>query len=135
LIVIGPKILLRHPLAISSLSEMETGTHFFPVIPDTTIQHPEKVQRVLFVAGKFYYELYTQRAAKNLQEKVALVRIEELSPFPAAEIKEAISAYTQANDFVYVQEEPQNQGAYTFMEPRLNQIVPSKVKFKYFYLY
>jgi probable 2-oxoglutarate dehydrogenase E1 component DHKTD1 len=106
---------------------MDAGTHFFPVIPDTTILHPEKVQRVLFVAGKFYYELYTQRAAKNLEDKVALVRIEELSPFPAKEIQEAIAGYTQAHDFVYIQEEPQNQGAFTFMEPRLNQLVPSKV--------
>ncbi|KAG0366465.1 dehydrogenase E1 and transketolase domain-containing protein 1 [Gamsiella multidivaricata] len=132
LIVIGPKTLLRLPTAISSLKDMGPGTTFEPVLGDSkTEQDPSAVERVLFVSGKLYYDLVKERESKGVDEKVALVRVEELSPFPKDGLKQQIETYSDAKEFTWIQEEPQNGGAYSFMEPRIRQLLPEKVSLGY----
>jgi probable 2-oxoglutarate dehydrogenase E1 component DHKTD1 len=103
---------------------MEPGTHFKPVIDDIAVAP----QRVLFLSGKLYYELYAERQKLKLEEKVALIRVEELCPFPAGELNKLAEKYEQSSEFFWIQEEPQNQGAWTFIEPRFRQLLGSKVR-------
>ncbi|WP_371185952.1 2-oxoglutarate dehydrogenase E1 component [Thalassotalea maritima] len=110
LIVMSPKSLLRHPLAVSSLEELAEGT-YHNVIGEIDDIKPENVERVVMCSGKVYYELLDQRR-KNEQTNVAIVRIEQLYPFPEAELKDVIAQYPNAKDYVWCQEEPQNQGAW-----------------------
>ncbi|KAJ3093151.1 putative 2-oxoglutarate dehydrogenase E1 component DHKTD1, mitochondrial [Quaeritorhiza haematococci] len=128
LVVIGPKILLRHPQAVSDLAEMGPKTHFHPVLPDPTISaaQTKDVRRVIFVCGKLYYDLVKARQDKKLDGQVAIVRMEELAPFPTAEVVEELAKFGHVREFFWVQEEPQNQGAYTYVEPRLSQLLPNK---------
>lgn len=97
LIVVGPKVLLRHPLATSSLAEMAPGTTFLPVLSDPAIQNPSTVKSVLFLSGKLYYDLVKERAARGLEQTVALVRVEELSPFPAEDLSAEIAKFQNAH--------------------------------------
>ncbi|KAG1052090.1 hypothetical protein G6F43_005752 [Rhizopus delemar] len=130
LVVISPKSLLKSPVAVSSLEEMGPGTSFQPVLGDSTIEDASQVEKVVFVSGKFYYDLVKEREQRGMKDRMALVRIEELSPFPKNELKKEIEKYQQASEFVWCQEEPQNAGAYAFMSPRLNQLIPEgKVSF------
>ncbi|KAF9578818.1 hypothetical protein BGW38_005199, partial [Lunasporangiospora selenospora] len=132
LIVVGPKTLLRLPQAVSSFDEMAPGTTFEPVLGDEkTEQDPSSVEKVLFVSGKLYYDLVKERETKGAGEKVAIVRVEELSPFPREGIKDQIQKYSGANDFTWIQEEPQNGGAYSFMEPRIRQLLPENKSLGY----
>jgi probable 2-oxoglutarate dehydrogenase E1 component DHKTD1 len=103
---------------------MAPGTKFQPVLQDASIEDPSKVEKVVFLSGKFYYDLVKEREARGYNDRVALVRIEELSPFPKEELKKEIEKYEAANEFVWCQEEPQNAGAYAFMAPRLAQLLP-----------
>lgn len=132
LIVIGPKTLLRLPTAISTLEDMAPGTSFEPVLGDnSTEKDPSAVEKVLFVSGKLYYDLIKERQTKGADEKVAIVRIEELSPFPKEGIQKQIETYSGAKDFTWIQEEPQNGGAYAFMEPRIRQLLPEDKSLNY----
>jgi probable 2-oxoglutarate dehydrogenase E1 component DHKTD1 len=121
--VIGPKVILRHPLATSNLPEFAPGTHFQPVLGENV----NDAKRVLFLTGKLYYELVAERQKRKLEDKVALVRVEELCPFPARELQQVLGQYQNVQDIVWVQEEPQNQGAFSYIEPRLSQLLGTKV--------
>lgn len=136
---------------------MAPGTHFQPVLPDITITDPTKVKRVMFVSGKIYYELVKERASrgKDFGESVAIVRVEELCPTPIKELQEVIGGLGRVEgtssehfgpvaryivlkdpfaypiDWMWVQEEPQNQGAYTFIQPRLERLLPACQKVFY----
>ncbi|KAJ3185915.1 hypothetical protein HDU85_000827 [Gaertneriomyces sp. JEL0708] len=134
LIVASPKSLLRHPMATSSISQMTEGTHFEPVLSDPSITDPAAVQKVVFVSGKVYYELVTERAKRGLDGKIALVRVEELCPVPKEELENVIERlmwHDCAVDWTWLQEEPENQGAYTFIAPRLQQLLPQGQTLKY----
>lgn len=122
---------MYYQLAVSSLSDMGPGTQFQPVLKDTSIQNTDQVEKVVFVSGKYYYDLKKERESRDMNEKVALVRVEELSPFPKDQLQQEISRYANASDFVWCQEEPQNAGAYTFMAPRLNQLLPENKMIQY----
>ncbi|KAF9996330.1 putative 2-oxoglutarate dehydrogenase E1 component DHKTD1, mitochondrial [Entomortierella chlamydospora] len=113
LIVVGPKTLLR------------------PVTWTKTEQDPSAVEKVLFVSGKLYYDLVKERETKGVDEKVAIVRVEELSPFPKDGLLEQIKTYSGAKEFTWIQEEPQNGGAYSFMEPRIRQLLPESKSLGY----
>ncbi|GAA5195022.1 multifunctional oxoglutarate decarboxylase/oxoglutarate dehydrogenase thiamine pyrophosphate-binding subunit/dihydrolipoyllysine-residue succinyltransferase subunit [Rugosimonospora acidiphila] len=115
LVVFTPKSLLRHKLAVSAVSEFTTGT-FQRVIPDTVA--PASITRVLFCSGKVYYDLIQARADRKITN-TAIVRVEQLYPLPVDEIRAAIAQYPAANDFSWVQEEPANQGAWSFMAMNL----------------
>jgi probable 2-oxoglutarate dehydrogenase E1 component DHKTD1 len=103
---------------------MGPGTRFQPVLGDNTIENTDQVKKVVFVSGKFYYDPVKERERRGMKDRVALIRIEELSPFPRNELKKEIELYGQADEFVWCQEEPQNAGAYSFMAPRLSQLIP-----------
>ncbi|KAF9895906.1 putative 2-oxoglutarate dehydrogenase E1 component DHKTD1, mitochondrial, partial [Lobosporangium transversale] len=97
LIVVGPKTLLRLPQAVSSLEDMAPGTTFEPVLGDMkTEKDPSAVEKVLFVSGKLYYDLLKERETKGVDEKVAIVRVEELSPFPKEGLEQQIKTYSGA---------------------------------------
>lgn len=110
LIVMTPKSLLRHKLAVSELSDLMHGK-FHLVIPEVDELAAKKVRRVVLCSGKVYYDLLQARRA-NQQDDVAIFRIEQLYPFPIEELKQALLKYPNANDVVWCQEEPQNQGAW-----------------------
>ncbi|NMH24026.1 2-oxoglutarate dehydrogenase E1 component [Flavobacterium solisilvae] len=112
LIHFSPKSLLRHPLCVSTVDELAKG-QFQETIDDNSVDK-KKVKTVVFVTGKFYYDILAER--ENLgRNDVALVRIEQLFPLPTEQLKEIIASYPNADDFVWAQEEPKNMGAYSFM--------------------
>ncbi len=96
LVVVGPKTLLRLPAAASDLAEMGEGTTFKPVIVDAAGQDPQRVERVVFVAGKHYYALRRHAEENGLLDRVALVRLEQLCPFPARLLQEAVAKFPNA---------------------------------------
>ncbi len=110
LIVMTPKSLLRHPLAVSSREEITHGK-FNPVIGETDEHDAEKITRVILCNGKVYYDLLEKRRSEEL-EHVAILRIEQLYPFPEALLCATIKAYKNIQQYVWCQEEPLNQGAW-----------------------
>ncbi|RUS30552.1 thiamine diphosphate-binding protein [Jimgerdemannia flammicorona] len=131
LVVAAPKTLLKLSAAVSNFTDMIPGTTFQPILADPIIQDASKVDRVVFVSGKLYYDLLKERQTRGVQDRVALVRVEELCPFPKNELVNEVTRFKNAQEFVWCQEEPQNNGAYTFMEPRLSQLLPSGRSLKY----
>jgi 2-oxoglutarate dehydrogenase E1 component len=121
LIIMTPKSLLRHKLCLSSKQEMLKGTTFLRVIPETAKQVDANVKRVVFCTGKVYYDLYESREARGI-DNVAIVRLEQLYPFPAREIREQMERYPNA-DVVWCQEEPENMGAWHFLWHRLQNLL------------
>ncbi|XP_016360795.1 2-oxoglutarate dehydrogenase, mitochondrial-like isoform X2 [Sinocyclocheilus anshuiensis] len=120
LIVFTPKSLLRHPEAKSNFDQMLPGTHFQRMIPDDgpATQNPSEVKRIVFCTGKVYYELARERKARNMEDSVAITRIEQLSPFPFDLVKAETEKYPNA-DLVWCQEEHKNQGYYDYVKPRM----------------
>jgi 2-oxoglutarate dehydrogenase E1 component len=129
LIVMTPKSLLRHRLSVSTQTDLISGG-FQNIIPEVESLRPGKVQRVVFCSGKVYYDLLEARHTHEV-ENVAIVRIEQLYPFPAEEYAEVIDHYRNAKDIVWCQEEPQNQGAWYQIRHRLQEGL--KVRHKLFY--
>jgi 2-oxoglutarate dehydrogenase E1 component len=115
LVVMSPKSLLRHAPSFSTLAELSEGA-FRPVLDDPRGRDGGRVRRLVLVSGKVFYRLEEARADRD---DVALVRLEELYPFPEAALRAAIGRYPAARDVRWVQEEPANQGAWTFVAPRL----------------
>ena len=109
LVVMTPKSLLRHKLAVSSLDELANG-EFQRLIPDTTAT-AKAVRRVVACSGKVYYDLL-EEAQRNGIDDVALVRVEQLYPFPRQELAAELQRFAAATEVVWCQEEPQNQGAW-----------------------
>ena len=122
LVVMTPKSLLRHPAAVSSLDELSGGA-FRPVIGDAGIAAADgyDVERVILCSGKVYYELLEQRARSG-RKNVAIVRIEQLYPFPADQLAAELAWYPNARVVVWAQEEAQNQGAWRTLEPDLRVV-------------
>jgi len=121
LVVMSPKSLLRHPLAASRLEEL-AGGRFRPVLPDETLAGREgEVTRLLLCSGKVYVDLVAG-GAREAARDVALVRVEELYPFPAEEITAVVGGLPALRELVWVQEEPRNMGAWSFVEPRLRAL-------------
>ncbi len=111
LVVFTPKSMLRHPRAVSSLEELATG-RFQRVIPDPVVTRGAR--RVLLCSGKLYYELLERREQMKLTD-VAVVRLEQLYPFPVKEIEAALAGYADGTNVIWVQEEPENMGAWRFL--------------------
>lgn len=122
LIVMSPKSLLRHPLAVSSMEELAAGV-FYNVIDEVDEIDPQHVKRVVMCSGKVYYDLLDQRR-KNEQNDVAIIRIEQLYPFPQEEFKAIMARYEHVTDWVWCQEEPQNQGAWYCSQHHFWQSIP-----------
>jgi 2-oxoglutarate dehydrogenase E1 component len=110
LVVMSPKSLLRHKDATSSLDELADG-RFQMVLPDQGERDPTKIERIILCAGKVYYDLANWRE-ENARDDVAILRLEQLYPFPKEDLMAAIEAYTGVEEVVWCQEEPLNQGAW-----------------------
>jgi 2-oxoglutarate dehydrogenase E1 component len=110
LIAITPKSLLRHKEAVSDLDDLTTGT-FKTVLPEKEPSDPSKVTRLILCAGKVYFDLLEKKKADE-RDDVAIVRIEQLYPFPEDDLDELMSQYTNLENVVWCQEEPMNQGAW-----------------------
>lgn len=129
LIVMTPKSLLRLPAASSTIDELQTGG-FQSVIDDARVTDHTKVKRIVVCSGKVYYDLDHARDENNKGD-VALVRLEQFYPFPSAKLAEIFASYSNATEIVWTQEEPQNMGGWTFVEPRLHSILPSNATLQY----
>ncbi|AKU11759.1 2-oxoglutarate dehydrogenase E1 component [Azoarcus sp. CIB] len=116
LIIVTPKSLLRHKEAISTIDELATGS-FQTVIPEVEKLDPKKVKRVVLCQGKVYYELLAHRRENKIID-TALVRIEQIYPFPTDAFATAINQFPNAKEVVWVQEEPRNQGAWYWLASR-----------------
>ncbi len=123
LILMTPKSLLRLKAAASPLEELIQG-RFHEVLDDTEAD-PDRVRRVVLCSGKLYYELLeatTQARSASKESDAALVRVEQFYPFPEEPLRKALARYRKAREFVWAQEESQNMGAWTFLEPRLRAL-------------
>lgn len=129
LIIMTPKSLLRHKLAASSLSELTTGK-FHNVIADCGGAYPKKVKRIVICSGKVYYDLVQRREAEK-RDDVAVIRLEQLYPFPAKELSEAIEPFDNASSFVWCQEEPKNQGAWFTSQHHIRSVVKERAYLEY----
>jgi 2-oxoglutarate dehydrogenase E1 component len=118
LIIMSPKSLLRHPAAVSDLSEFETGNGFQEVIndPEVNTKNAKKVKRVLICTGKIYYDLMEKKMADK-REDVAIVRLEQLYPLPTDQLAKIIKQYKNA-EFKWVQEESENMGAWRYIQTK-----------------
>jgi len=119
LVIFTPKSLLRHPRCISAIDEF-TSQRFRPVIDDTEVK-PKNVKRVLFCSGKIYYELLEYREKHNRLD-TAIVRFEQLYPFPGKRLETVLKSYSSAEHFSWVQEEPENMGAWSFMQQKFSTV-------------
>ncbi len=129
LIVMTPKSLLRHKLAVSSLQDLTQG-EFYPVIPEIDAVDPAKITRVVLCCGKVYYELL-QKRRDDAMEHVAIVRIEQLYPFPKKALKKELEKYPQAKDIIWCQEEPQNQGVWFSSQHNMKDCFESGQSLRY----
>ena len=117
LVVFTPKSMLRHPDAVSPLADL-TRPRFLNVLPETELQG---VTRLLICTGKIGHELRVERQ-KRKDTSTGIIFLEQLYPWPEEELRAAIDAHPDANDLVWVQEEPENMGAYSFVLPRLREL-------------
>jgi len=122
LVVFTPKSLLRHRMVISQVSDFTSG-RFQPVLPDPAQVDPASVRRVLLCSGKIFYDLVQARMERGITD-TALVRLEQLYPLPVEEVKAQLSRYPNAVDFAWVQEEPANQGAWSYIALHLIDQLP-----------
>lgn len=112
LIVFTPKSLLRHPRCVSAIQDF-TKNGFAEVIDDASA-HPEKVSRVAFCSGKVYYDLIDRKEKENNTD-LAIVRLEQLYPFPKKQVEAILKKYANATSYLWVQEEPENSGAWSYI--------------------
>ncbi|MFL6653138.1 MAG: 2-oxoglutarate dehydrogenase E1 component [Sulfurifustaceae bacterium] len=122
LIVMTPKSLLRYRLSFSSLEDL-TQESFRTLLPEVDAIDPAGVKRVIICSGKVYYDLLEQRRAQK-RDDVAIVRVEQLYPFPEALLAQELGRYPNAEKFLWCQEEPRNQGAWYTTRHRLQRAVP-----------
>lgn len=130
LVLMTPKSLLRHPKVQSSTQDF-TGTTFQEVIDDPGAGEREKAIRLLMCTGKMYVELAEQRDSRNDLGLVPIIRLEQLYPFPYERLEDVRAQYPNIREVVWVQEEPENMGAWTFVQHRIPRIFGEKVKVSY----
>ena len=124
LVVMTPKSLLRYKPAASHIEDLTQGT-FRPVMDDPVPAAAEKITTAVLCTGKLFYDLAKAREERSADE-VALIRIEEIAPFPGSEIQEVLSRYPNAHDIVWAQEEPANMGAWWYMAQHLPSVLGEK---------
>lgn len=127
LIVFTPKGLLRHPACVSTLDDLEKGA-FAEVLDDP--QKPKKASTVVLCSGRIAYDLFAARE-KSKNSQVAIIRIEQLYPFHAALVEKLLAAYKGMKELLWVQEEPQNMGAWHFIRSYIEEVLPSGVPLRY----
>ena len=125
LVVLTPKSLLRHPLAVSTLADLTAG-HFQEVLDDPA-PHPAP-RRVVLCSGKIYYDLVAERGQRQIDD-IHIVRIEQFYPFPQGELAAMLDRYQSVAEWFWVQEEPENMGAWHFMQPRLAAVLARPMEY------
>ncbi len=126
LVLMSPKSLLRHRGCTSTLEELIDGT-FQTVLDEAAPIEKQDVQRLLLCSGKIYYDLLATRSERDIKD-IAILRVEQLYPFPKKEIEALLANYPNATELFWVQEEPSNMGAWKDMERRLRRILPPRIK-------
>lgn len=120
LVVMAPKSLLRHPLVVSDPDEFSEG-QFRPIIPSE--RNPDGIDRLILCSGKMYFDLAVEmQKSTALYDHIAICRIEQFYPFPDLEIRAELDRFSAVKDVLWVQEEPENMGAWSFIQPRLNAL-------------
>ncbi|MCC8369058.1 MAG: 2-oxoglutarate dehydrogenase E1 component [Rickettsia endosymbiont of Oxypoda opaca] len=133
LIVMSPKSLLRHKLAVSSLAELDEKTSFIPVLDEVNNIDASKVTKVILCSGKVYYDLIEMRTANNIANTV-IIRLEQLYPFEKNIIVGLLKKYSKAKEFIWCQEEPKNMGAWSYIVSYLDEALKEagiNERFKY----
>ncbi len=122
LVIMTPKSLLRHKLAVSAVADMAEGSHFSFVLGETDrLVAAEEVKRVVICSGKVYYDLLVERREKGIQD-VAIIRLEQIFPFPESTLGRILEPYANA-EVVWCQEEPANMGAWSFVDRRIEKVL------------
>ena len=130
LVVMAPKSLLRHPLASARAVDLAAGT-FQPVIDDArAAQHRERVERIVLCSGKVWTDVESDERRRH-DDTLALVRVEELYPFPADQLRAVVEGYPRRRELIWLQEEPRNMGAWSFVEVRLRELFGSDLAPRY----
>jgi 2-oxoglutarate dehydrogenase E1 component len=130
LIVMTPKSLLRHPVAASTLSDLAEGK-FQPVLDDADArERAGDIERLILCSGKIYAELIASEAREE-DESTAIARLELLYPFPEEQVRDVIEGYPNLREVLWVQEEPENMGAWTFARPRIEEILDGEMPLRY----
>jgi len=124
LVVFTPKSMLRHAKCVSTLDDIAAGT-FLEVIDDSNTD-PSNVLRVVFCSGKIYYDLLDKKELFGATD-LAIVRVEQLYPFPLEQIMQVVQKYPNALKWIWVQEEPENMGAWSFIANKLKNKLPVEV--------
>ena len=122
LVVMTPKSLLRHPKVNSTFEDLGAG-QFKEVIPDPHITNPDKVENVILCSGKIYYDLEKAFGEKENSEKTAIIRVEQMYPFPKSFLTPSLNGYPNLKKIFWVQEEPKNMGAYNFIAPFIQDLI------------
>ncbi len=135
LVLLTPKSLLRHPLALSAPQELAMG-RFYPLIHEKrSPREAKRVKRLLFCSGKVYYDLLAtgrlDPGSPQYEPRVAVARLEQFYPFPAAEVEAVVAHYPNLQEVIWLQEEPRNMGAWTFVAPRLRDILGNRLPLHY----
>ena len=129
LIVMTPKSLLRHKLCISTLEDLTAGT-FSCVLPEIDELQAEEVRRVIVCSGKIYYELLEARRVNRIHD-IAILRIEQIYPFPGEQLDALLAQYTNTNELIWCQEEPKNQGGWDFSKLRIPAFINKRWQLDY----
>ncbi|WP_168794085.1 2-oxoglutarate dehydrogenase E1 component [Paraburkholderia aromaticivorans] len=131
LVVMTPKSLLRHPEAVSTLDDLATGA-FREILVDTQVEpsRASGVERVIVSSGKVYFDLLEHRRTSGVAD-TPLIRVEQLYPFPSRQLAAEFARYPNLKTVVWCQEESRNQGAWSFIEPQLREILPSAAQLRY----
>jgi 2-oxoglutarate dehydrogenase E1 component len=124
-----PKSLLRYKLAVSSVTDLAEGT-FCEVIDDPSLPDPKRITRICFCSGKVYYDLLAEQERRQ-STGAAIVRIEQLYPLPYKALTTILERYPKVRDIAWVQEEPRNMGAWSFMLEHLSALAPAGVSLRY----
>ena len=121
LIMMSPKSLLRHKLCVSDLNDLAEGTSFHRVLLDKWKHEPKSIKRVVLCTGKVYYDLYQAREDMGIKD-VAILRLEQLYPFPSEPLAEELVKYPNA-EVIWCQEEPENMGAWSFVDRKIEKVL------------
>jgi 2-oxoglutarate dehydrogenase E1 component len=129
LIIMSPKSLLRHKRAVSRISDFTDGG-FQEILDEVELANPQAVRRLLVCSGKVYYSLIETRRAR-LIEDAAIIRVEQLYPFPGRTLRQLVASYPNVQQVTWVQEEPKNMGAWRNIRHRLEENLPANVRLSY----
>ena len=119
LVVFTPKSLLRHPMVISKVKELSTGS-FQEIIDDPTAE-PKLVEKVVFTSGRLYYDLAKYKVENGITN-IAIVRLEQIYPIPNKHINNILKRYNRSKELIWAQDEPENMGAWPFVNRKLDYL-------------